>query len=188
VIDTTKYNSRMLGITVSKATVPTALVRTSRGTWCILSLNWATVGSRVPWLSSLDRQLSRWWRQTRCNIRRPRRWSRPVKNIVRGPDSRFLNRPTRRRASISSMLERFSMFRQSIFSLKSLADEHRKVCTIKEGKCELYTRLQSFPEFLLFANVGGDVFLSVAGQIKEFPMIFINSCVALTELAELLLL
>src|SRR3954470_3962075 len=80
------------------------------------------------------------------------------------------------------------MFRRSSFSLKSLADERRKVCTIKEGKCELYIGLQSFSKFLLFVIVGGDVFLSVAGQLKEFPMIFINSCLALTELAELLLL
>src|SRR3954468_3509045 len=109
-------------------------------------------------------------------------------NIVWDPDSKFPNKPTRRWASISSTLERFSMFSQSSFSLKSLADERCKVCTNKEGKCELYIGLQSFSEFLLFANVGGDVFLSVAGQLKEFPMIFINSCLALTELAELLLL
>src|SRR3954467_139112 len=80
------------------------------------------------------------------------------------------------------------MLSQSSFSLKSLADERRKVCTINDGKCELYIRLRSFSEFLLFASVGGDVFLSVAGQLKEFPMIFINGCLALTELAELLLL
>src|SRR3954471_11639943 len=132
--------------------------------------------------------MSRWRRQTRCNIRRPWRWSRPVKNIVREPESKFLNGPTQRWASISSTLERFSMFSQSSSSLKSLADERRKVCTINDGKCELYIRLQSFSEFLLFASVGGDVFLSIAGQLKEFTMIFINSCLSLTEFVELLLL
>src|SRR3954467_3733917 len=80
------------------------------------------------------------------------------------------------------------MLSQSSFSLKSLADERRKVCTINDGKCELYIGFQSFSEFLLSASVGGDVFLSIAGQLKEFPMIFINSCLALTELAKLLLL
>ena len=109
-------------------------------------------------------------------------------NIVREPDSKFLNRPTRRWASISSTLERFLMFSQSIFGSKSLADERRKVSTINDGKCELYIRLQSFSEFLLFASVGGDVFLSITGQLKEFPMIFINSCLALMEFVELLLL
>src|SRR3954465_13424936 len=102
-------------------------------------------------------------------------------NIVWDPDSKFLNGPTQRWASISSTLERFSMFSQSSFSLKSLADERRKVCTINDGKCELYIRLQSFSEFLLFASVGGDVFLSIAGQLKEFPMIFNNSCLAMLE-------
>src|SRR3954470_23487462 len=80
------------------------------------------------------------------------------------------------------------MFSQSSFSLKSLADERRKVCTINDGKCELYIGLRSFSESLLFASVGGDVFLSIAGQLKEFPMIFINSCLSLTELEEILLL
>src|SRR4051812_34890699 len=109
-------------------------------------------------------------------------------NIVRELDSKFLNRPTRRWASISSTLERFSMFSQSSFSLKSLADERCKVCTINDGKCKLNIGLQSFSESLLFASVGGDVFLGIAGQLKEFPMIFINRCLALTELAKLLLL
>src|SRR4051812_12558157 len=80
------------------------------------------------------------------------------------------------------------MFSQSSFGLKSLADKRNKVCTINDGKCELYIRLQSFSEFLLFASVGGDVILSIAGKLKEFPMIFNNSCLALSEFEELLLL
>src|SRR4051812_45472033 len=80
------------------------------------------------------------------------------------------------------------MFSQSSFSLNSLADERRKVCTINDGKCKLYIRMQSFSEFLLFVSVGGDVFLSIAGQLKEFSMLFINSCLALTEFAKILLL
>src|SRR3954466_13707676 len=107
----------------------------------------------------------------RGNIRRPWRWSRPVMNIVREPDSKFLNRTTRRWASISSTLDRFSMFSQSSFSLKSLADERCIVCTINDGKCKLDIGLQSFSESLLFASVGGDVFLGIAGQLEEFPMI-----------------
>src|SRR3954470_12751592 len=179
---------RHLGTFASGMTVSTAPLTTSGGRCCTLRRDQATAGSKVSWLYSLNRQLSRWRRQARCNIRRPRGWSWPVMNIVWDPDSKFLNRPTRRWASISSTLERFSMFSQSSFSLKNFADERCKVCTIKEGKCELYLGLQSFSESLLFASVGGDVFLSIAGQLKEFPMIFINSCLALTELAKLLLL
>src|SRR3954470_8771515 len=186
-IGITTFNKRWLGITFSGTTIST-LFTTIEGRWCIRRLNRATVGSRVSWLYSLNRQLSRWRRQARCNIRWSRGWSWPVMNIVWDPDSKFLNRPTRRWASISSTLERFSIFSQSSFSLKSLADERCKVCTIKESKCELYLGLQSFSEALLFASVGGDVFLSIAGQLQEFPMIFINSCLALTELAKLLLL
>src|SRR3954469_24998077 len=186
-IGITTFNKRWLGITFSGTTIST-LFTTIEGRWCIRRLNRATVGSKVPWLPSLNRQLPWWRRQARGNIRRPRCWSWPVMNIVWDPDSKFLNRPTRRWASISSTLERFSIFCQSSFSLKSLADERCKVCTIKKGKCELYLGLQSFSESLLFAGVGADVFLSIAGQLQEFPMIFINSCLALTELAELLLL
>src|SRR3954462_14693176 len=112
--------------------------------------------------------LSRRQRQTRGNIRRSRCWSWSVMDIVRDPDSKFLNRPTRRWASISSTLERFSIFSQSSFSLKSLADERCKVCTIKESKCKLNIGLQSFSESLLFASIGGDVFLSIAGQSRNY--------------------
>src|SRR3954467_13830343 len=186
-IGMTTFNKRWLGIPFSGTTSST-LFTTIEGRWCIRRLNRATVGSKVPWLSSLNRQLSWWRRQTRCNIRQSRGWSWPVMNIVWDPDSKFLNRPTRRWASISSTLERFSMFSQSSFSLKSLADERCKICTINDGKCKLNIGLQSFSESLLFASVGGDVFHSIAGQLQEFPMIFINSCLALTELAKLLLL
>ena len=77
---------------------------------------------------------------------------------------------------------------QSSFDLEILADKGRKVRTIMKDKCELYFKMQSFSESLLFASAGGDVSLSIAGQLKEFPMIFINSCRSLTELAEILLL
>ena len=77
---------------------------------------------------------------------------------------------------------------QSSFDLESLADKGRKIRTIMKDKCEFYFRMQTFTESLLFASVGGDVSLSIARQLKEFPMIFINSCLALTELAEILLL
>src|SRR3954471_21917655 len=186
-IGMTTFNKRWLGIPFSGTTIST-LFTTIEGRWCIRRLNRATFGSKVPWRYVLYRQLPWWRRQARCNIRRSRGWSWPVMNIVWDPDSKFLNRPTRRWASISSTLERFSIFSQSSFSLKSLADERRKVCTIKESKCELYLGLQSFSESLLFASVGGDVFLSIAGQLQEFPMIFIDSCLALTELAKILLL
>ena len=84
-------------------------------------------------------------------------------NIVRDPHPKFLNRPTRGWANISSTLERFLALIQSSFNLECFADERRKFREIKWSKCELYIKTQSFTEFLLLASVSVDVILSIAG-------------------------
>ena len=87
-----------------------------------------------------------------------------MKNIVGEPDFKFLSRPTRRWANISSTLERLMVLSQSSFDLESLPDKGCKVRTIMKDKFELYIRTQSFSEFLLFASIGGDVSLIIAGD------------------------
>src|ERR1041385_9284770 len=119
---------------------------------------------------------------------RPWRWGRSVVDIVWDIDSKFLSRPSRGGANISSTLEGFLVISQSSFNLECLADECRKVCEIINSQCELHIGMQSFTEFLLLASVGVDVILSIARQFKDSPMIFHNSCRALSNFEELLLL
>jgi hypothetical protein len=53
------------------------------------------------------------------------------------------------------------------------------------SKCKLEIWVESITELLLSASISGYVIFSIAGQIKEFPLIGFNSLVALGEVAEL---
>ena len=53
------------------------------------------------------------------------------------------------------------------------------------NKCKLEVWVESIVEFLLSASIYGNVFLSIAGQVKEFLLISFDSLTALSEVAKL---
>src|SRR3990170_3892083 len=82
-------------------------------------------------------------------------------------------------------LLRLLMLHLSSLKQNSLVHKSSKVGEVLSSKCKLDVWVESITEFLLSTSICGDVFFSIAGQVKEFPLISFNSLVALSEVAEL---
>ena len=53
------------------------------------------------------------------------------------------------------------------------------------NKCKLEVWVESVAEFLLSVCIRGNVFFSIAGKVKEFPLISFDSPIVLSEVAKL---
>ena len=72
--------------------------------------------------------------------------------------------------------------------MNGLVHQGSEVGKVMCKECELDIGLKSITELFLPTCISGNVFFSIAGQVKELPLISIYSLVALGEVTELTLL
>jgi hypothetical protein len=77
------------------------------------------------------------------------------------------------------------MFHLSGLNQNSLVHKSSKFGEILSSECKLDVCVESITKLLLSTGIRDDVFFSIAGQVKEFPLISFDSLIALSEVAEL---